>query len=381
MSRPATLPARPRGDTFFDYTLLAQRIGLMFLVYFIAWLPFGLVAAVVGGYSDHAALVLWHVWTWVPVVFVGGSLVLVVDLVRRLRNRTISRTQVVGHRAAGCFMVFGTLFGLSGAPGHAPIFFVALALCVVLFAAPRRNALPETPGSAMSHEDRAAAVDRLRSIYGRPSSDPAAAELARSAYLHLRGGMAYSALSWLLVVGLMVMYYGSTSGETHYLGPLKGEVGSPVVGWIVVVGWAIVAVAVLASAAYLLGFWRFCRDVRLWLARQSDPLRPMTRVEERLMTPSTFGSSGALDSFVWGGILFPPLGISASALALIPLLVSLGDGSGSKFDRVELWVALAATLVVAAGLLVVPVGLVWLRGPVRASRATVDWMFADQGSG
>ena len=166
-------------------------------------------------------------------------------------------------------------------------------------------------------------MDELRDVRER---------IEDSAFMGMRGGVLYGALSYLLAGGLFVVYAGSA------------------------LGWVLVALAVTGNVAMLASFGRLLADVRRWVdgTTATDPATARHfRIERKLRGSRGRGGPWPGGSFVFGGMLLPPFGtITAPATALV-LAISLTDTHDAG-TRWALTAGLVAALVCSLLLVVVP---------------------------
>ena len=129
-----------KRSAMFDFTRLSQSVAGLLVAFFASAVVLGIVGLAMP--EGVQTVFRWVLSTGFSIAFAVGAGVLLVDFFRRLRERTLSTTQVTGYRAAGVCTVGGSVFGIPATHGR------TTALCVValvaLLAPTRGRAQPST---------------------------------------------------------------------------------------------------------------------------------------------------------------------------------------------------------------------------------------------
>jgi hypothetical protein len=94
----------------FDFTKVSQGVAALLPAWMVAVVVVGVLGMLVPGdaFADRATTIMFG---WLPFAFTAGSVVLVVDYVRRLTTGRLTTTQVTGYRCAGVLMAGASAFG------------------------------------------------------------------------------------------------------------------------------------------------------------------------------------------------------------------------------------------------------------------------------
>ncbi|GAB2981024.1 hypothetical protein [Nocardioides montaniterrae] len=187
--------------------------------------------------------------------------------------------------------------------------------------------------------------------------------LEDSAFLRMGSGVLYGLLGYVLVGGLMLLYYANTGGA-------DGDSRDPV---LIGLSWSIIATAVAGNAAMLRSWRRFQSDLRRWvdgLVLLDPATTPRGRTEHRITGHGKYGPSPG-SGFLLGGAFIPPFGTLVPPMTVLVLTIALGDPHGAA-DAWQLGIALVAALGCSLLLVLVP------GGQARQGRRTVAWRRASR---
>lgn len=194
--------------------------------------------------------------------------------------------------------------------------------------------------------------------------DEQARELNWSGFLSMRGGMAFGGLAYLLVAGLLVVYYGATQGD-------DGTGTDPV---IVAAGWLLVVSATLGNTVMLRRFLRFWGAVRAWvrLQVQRNPQDAKhTRLEAKITRSGRGRQFGPAAEFAAGALLLAPCGLAMTYLALLFQVIGVVDTVSSDGAPALDWAFMLIALV--PSLLAVTLGTLVLVGLSTVGTPVSKW--------